>query len=376
MEERLVEQRQHGSGREGEPLRVVVQQRHGAPEGVCLLLVALPHVVAVEPRRDGRVQRAAPLGAVDGDLPRPAWGGHRVGHLHLGLGRERVQPGLLCRDVGGRAVRVGVDPQGEPAPVVGVEPEGRVVGVQHQREVAHTEAERVGGGERDPAQHLDLALLVQGGVRRLHPSYGMAMRLPHGTWPSPITPESLANGTGLARRGARRRTLHVLARGPPERGQDAPPCSTTTAPPSTRCCRRPGTCAPGCTSTVAARSPCVQGTVVFSHAGDDRLHRLDPGATEPVAVTPAGPWRFGGMVAHGAHVYAVREDHSAEPEPANELVRLDLHGDNADGGVVLRDGQSTSCRGPRSPPTAASSRGSPGGCRTCPGTPPRCCAPS
>ena len=40
----------------------------------------------------------------------------------------------------------------------------------------------------------------------------------------------------------------------------------------------------------------------------------------------------------GRHVYAVREDHSAEPEPANELVRLDLDGDNADGGVVLATG--------------------------------------
>ena len=34
----------------------------------------------------------------------------------------------------------------------------------------------------------------------------------------------------------------------------------------------------------------------------------------------------------------MREDHSREPEPANELVRLDLHGDNADGGVVLATG--------------------------------------
>ena len=80
------------------------------------------------------------------------------------------------------------------------------------------------------------------------------------------------------------------------------------------------------------------GTVVFSHAGDDRVHRLDAGATDPVAITPPGPWRFGGIVLHGDHVYAVREDHSRDPEPANELVRLDLHGDNPDGGVVLATG--------------------------------------
>ncbi len=40
----------------------------------------------------------------------------------------------------------------------------------------------------------------------------------------------------------------------------------------------------------------------------------------------------------GDHVYAVREDHSHEPEPANELVRLHLRGDNEDGGTVLHTG--------------------------------------
>ena len=39
------------------------------------------------------------------------------------------------------------------------------------------------------------------------------------------------------------------------------------------------------------------GTLVFSHVGDDRVHRLDAGAAEPVAITPPGPWRFGGLVA-------------------------------------------------------------------------------
>ena len=40
----------------------------------------------------------------------------------------------------------------------------------------------------------------------------------------------------------------------------------------------------------------------------------------------------------GEHVYAVREDHSPEAEPANELVRLDLHGENHGGGTVLATG--------------------------------------
>ena len=165
----------------------------------------------------------------------------------------------------------------------------------------------------------------------------MAMRLPHGTWPSPITPESLATGqASLDEVRVDGRATYWLEGRPTEAGR-------------TVLVRHDGTDAHELLPApwdVRSRVheygggayAVVQGTVVFSHAGDDRVHRLDPGATEPVAITPAGPWRFGGLVAHGAHVYAVREDHSAEPEPANELVRLDLHGDNADGGVVLATG--------------------------------------
>ena len=57
----------------------------------------------------------------------------------------------------------------------------------------------------------------------------------------------------------------------------------------------------------------ADGTVVFSHLGDDRVYRLDQGAAEPFPISPAGPRRFGGLVLYGEHVYAVREDHSATP---------------------------------------------------------------
>jgi len=165
----------------------------------------------------------------------------------------------------------------------------------------------------------------------------MAMQLPHGTWPSPITPESLATGQGALD--------EVRVDGPDTYWLEGRPSEGGR----TALLRHDGTRtdellpAPWDVRTrvheYGGGGYAVQhGTVVFSHAGDDRVHRLDAGAAEPVAITPPGPWRFGGLVLHGEHVFAVREDHSHEPEPANELVRLDLHGDNTDGGVVLATG--------------------------------------
>ena len=337
MAERLVEQGQARPRREDEPLGVVVQRRHGAPEGVGLLLVALPHVVAVEPRRHGRAQRATPLRAVDRDVPPSPRRGEGVGHPHLGLGGEGVQPGLLGGDVGGRALGVGVDPQRQAPPVVGVDAERRVVRVQHQGEVAHHQPETVGGGQSDAPQHLDLALLVEGGVLRLHPSYGMAMRVPHGTWPSPITPESLATGQGtLDEVRVDGRDTYWLAGRPSEGGRTALVRHDGTR--AEEVLPAPWDVRTRVHEYGGGAYAVLRGTLVFSHAGDDRVHRLDAGAAEPVAITPAGPWRFGGIVLHGSHAYAVREDHSRDPEPANELVRLDLHGDNPDGGVVLATG--------------------------------------
>ena len=337
MEERLVEEGQVCSRGQREALGVLVQHGHGAAQGVRLHLVALAHVVAVEPRGHGRVQGSAPLRAVDADLPAAAGCCDRVGNAHLGLGGERVQPGLLGRDVRRRAVRVGVHPQGQAPPVVGVEAERGVVGVQHQREVAHAEPEGLGRGQRDPAQHLDLAVLAERGILRLHPSYGMAMRLPYGTWPSPITPESIATGQGsLDEVRVDGRDTYWLAGRPSEGGRTALVRHDGTG--AHELLPAPWDVRTRVHEYGGGAYAVLEGTVVFSHAGDDRVHRLDAGSTEPVAITPPGPWRFGGLVAHGAHVFAVREDHSRDPEPANELVRLDVHGDNPDGGLVVATG--------------------------------------
>ncbi|MBR7742402.1 S9 family peptidase [Phycicoccus sp. BSK3Z-2] len=161
--------------------------------------------------------------------------------------------------------------------------------------------------------------------------------VPYGTWPSPVTPDALAAGQRtLDEVRVDGRDTYWLESRPAEGGRQA-------------LVRHDGTAARdvlpepwnvrsrvheygGGAYTVAG------GTVVVSALPGDRVHRLDSRAGEPVAITPEGPWRFGGLVLHGEHVYAVREDHSRSPEPANELVRLDLAGPNEDGGVVLATG--------------------------------------
>jgi dipeptidyl aminopeptidase/acylaminoacyl peptidase len=161
--------------------------------------------------------------------------------------------------------------------------------------------------------------------------------LPYGTWPSPISPDDLAVGqVDLGEVRVDGAATYWLETRPAEGGRQA-------------LVRHDGTSAQDVLPVPWNVRSRVQeygggpfavsgGTVVFSHFDDGRLRRLDPGAAEPVPITPEGALRFGGLVLHGDHVYAVREDHGREPEPANELVRLDLHGDNEEGGTVLHTG--------------------------------------
>ena len=80
-------------------------------------------------------------------------------------------------------------------------------------------------------------------------------------------------------------------------------------------------------------------TIYVQNDGDQRLYRIDPGAT-PRAITPDG-YRYADLVMDGprARIVAVREDHTdASREAVNTIVALDPDGPNADGGRVLVEG--------------------------------------
>jgi dipeptidyl aminopeptidase/acylaminoacyl peptidase len=66
------------------------------------------------------------------------------------------------------------------------------------------------------------------------------------------------------------------------------------------------------------------GVVYFSNDGDRRVYRQRPGEA-PAPITPEGPHRYADFAIdpRRGHLFCVREDHDAAPEPRNEIVRLD-----------------------------------------------------
>lgn len=84
----------------------------------------------------------------------------------------------------------------------------------------------------------------------------------------------------------------------------------------------------------------ADGVAVFVAFPSQVVHVIEHGAA-PRPITPEGKLRYGGLVvAPGSRsVYAVREDHThSDIDAVNTLVRLDLDGDNADGGTVVASG--------------------------------------
>jgi dipeptidyl aminopeptidase/acylaminoacyl peptidase len=162
--------------------------------------------------------------------------------------------------------------------------------------------------------------------------------LPYGSWPTPVTSELVVraaarlgevvvDGTDLwwaeARPGEGGRTVLV------RRSADGTTTDLLPAPWNVRTrVHEYG----GAAWTVAA------GTVWFTDFADQRLYRVDPGSTEPVAVTPEPPLPAGvryadlQVTAGGAAVVAVRETHAssgASADVVHEVVQ------------VARDGSTT-----------------------------------
>jgi dipeptidyl aminopeptidase/acylaminoacyl peptidase len=89
----------------------------------------------------------------------------------------------------------------------------------------------------------------------------------------------------------------------------------------------------------------ADGDVYFSNFADGRLYRQRNGASHPVALTPAPAvperqWRFADGVIDGSRQrwIGVREDHTADGEPINTIVAIDLYEPGRNPGRVLVGG--------------------------------------
>ncbi len=88
----------------------------------------------------------------------------------------------------------------------------------------------------------------------------------------------------------------------------------------------------------------ADGMIYFSNHADNRLYRMDRYGHQPLPISPEGPWRYAdGLIDSRRHSWiGVREDHSAEGQPVNTIVRIDTASaygpDSLDSGTVLASG--------------------------------------
>jgi len=163
---------------------------------------------------------------------------------------------------------------------------------------------------------------------------------PFGTWPSPITPQSLTEATvRLTEPGTDGTDVYWIearadagGRGVLMREGDPHPVRVTPDDFNVR--TRVHEYGGGAWAA-------AEGTIVFSNFDDNRLYLIAPGLDRPRPVTPEGRFRFGDLKIDLAHrrIICVREDHSfTDAEPVNTLVELSLDGPNDDGGTILVSG--------------------------------------
>jgi dipeptidyl aminopeptidase/acylaminoacyl peptidase len=84
----------------------------------------------------------------------------------------------------------------------------------------------------------------------------------------------------------------------------------------------------------------AEGMIYFSNHADNRLYRMDRYGHQPMPLSPEGSWRYAdGLLDTRRRCWiGVREDHSAEGQPVNTLVRVDIAGIVPDAGTVLASG--------------------------------------
>ena len=164
--------------------------------------------------------------------------------------------------------------------------------------------------------------------------------LPCGSWPSPITPQSLTKATvRLTEPGSDGSDVYWIearadagGRGVLVREDDPEPVRVTPEGSNVRTrVHEYG----GGAWTATDR------TIVFSNFDDNRLYLLTPGSERAKPITPEGEFRYGDLKLDLARrrIICVREDHSfADAEPVNTLVQLALDGPNEGGGTILVSG--------------------------------------
>ena len=162
--------------------------------------------------------------------------------------------------------------------------------------------------------------------------------LPFGSWPSPLSPDALTAATrGLDEVRVDGADTYWLESRPWEEGRvvlvrhvGSSGAVEDVVGPGVNVRSRVHEYGGG---AYAVRS----GTAVVTTVPDLRVHVVEADGSMR-AISPEGGFRYGGLVLGDGFVLAVREDHSRDGEPVNTLVRLELDGDNADGGTVLWEG--------------------------------------
>ncbi|NJL92189.1 MAG: S9 family peptidase, partial [Coleofasciculaceae cyanobacterium SM2_1_6] len=159
----------------------------------------------------------------------------------------------------------------------------------------------------------------------------------YGSWRSPITADLIVGGSiGLGQVEVDGETIYWTEGRPSEGGRNALVCQTSQGeiidllPVHFNVRSRVHEYGGGA-FTVA------QGVVYFVNFADQRIYQLSVNLSsgtqpQPVPITAAGNYRYADLLVdrHRQSLIAIREDHSAEGEPINTLVAIDLKNPQAD----------------------------------------------
>jgi dipeptidyl aminopeptidase/acylaminoacyl peptidase len=151
--------------------------------------------------------------------------------------------------------------------------------------------------------------------------------LPYGSWPSPITADLIASKTlGLLETAVVDGTTYWIETRPSEEGRYA----------LVRCASD-GTRADAIPEAFSARTQVHEygggayaideETIIFSNWDDQRIYRQDPGEA-PRPITPEADMRYADAVVDRRQnrLICVREDHTVDGEAVNDIVSVDLEG--------------------------------------------------